>query len=182
MAADSAATLDNLYIPEKIPKLIRIAEHTYHEMLIGCVGSSRVIQIIDYHLRPELEDNLSRASLDFHGDTMKYMVTKFVPDLKGVLAYAGYISSVDEKESGVSLLIGAAGRLFNVMSDYQVSEPACGYDAIGSFAAISIALGSLRTTNAVNVKVHARDRVELAVEAAIYHDINCGGDITMEVH
>ncbi len=175
MAADSAATLDNLLIPERTPKIVKIG--TRYEHLIGCVGSTRIIQIVEYYLGDMLH---IPAAMSHSRDPMEYMVTKFVPVLQASLLEAGRIDKKSDVESGVMMLVGTAGRLFTVMSDYQVSESACGYDAIGSTSAVALALGSLYTSTYFSQKPEAR--VRYAALAAIYHEANCGGSVIVERH
>ncbi len=178
MAADTVATLDSLIIPERSPKILRIYDGNKDEYMIGCVGSTRVSQIIKYHMviDPRMEIGGPCAS-PYHTDTMGHMVRTFIPALRAAFAKAGYANSS-------AILVGAAGRLFSVMDDCQVSESSCGYDAIGSINAIAIVLGSLYTTTYNNLMcpVLPHNRVRYALNAVVTHEMNCGGHVIVKEH
>jgi ATP-dependent protease HslVU (ClpYQ) peptidase subunit len=61
-------------------------------------------------------------------------------------------------------LIGFADRLFEMQSDYQISEPTNGYEAVGSGA--KFALGALFVTPHLAPEM----RIEQALQAATCHN------------
>lgn len=93
-------------------------------------------------------------------DVHKFMVTDFVDAVRACLKKGGFASISEGVESGGSFLVGYAGRLFHVESDYQVGESVDDLAACG--CGDMIALGSLfSTAGKPPVK-----RIETALEAA----------------
>lgn len=95
-----------------------------------------------------------------------YMCTAFVDAVRACLKAGGYAKKDSEVESGGTFLVGYAGRLFRVESDYQVAETVDGYDAVGCGA--EVALGSLFTSKSAS----PAKRIETALEAA--HNFSAG--------
>jgi hypothetical protein len=122
--------------------------------LIGYTSSFRMGQILQYSDLPELP--VSPDAFD------RFMRTAFVDAIRGALKDAGWATKESEQESGGTFLVGVLGRLFEVHSDYQVTEMAEGYVAIG--CGEQFALGSLHSTQHEGVM----RRVTMALEAAEY--------------
>ncbi|GAA0234186.1 hypothetical protein [Cryptosporangium japonicum] len=95
-------------------------------------------------------------------DLERFLSTTFVDGLRECLKTGGWASKDNERECGGVFLVGVAGRLFNVDSDYQVGESAHGYDAVG--AGEEVALGALYAT--ARTRMSPRKRLQLALEAA----------------
>lgn len=95
-------------------------------------------------------------------DVYRFLVTEFIDAVRETLTDAGYARTSDNVETGGTFLIGVAGALYCVESDYQVGIPACGYEAIG--AGDQIVMGSLHAT--AGRGFHPRYRVRLALDAA----------------
>lgn len=64
-------------------------------------------------------------------DLMEFMVTQFVEAVRTCLKTGGYATAKDGGEVGGCFLVGHAGRLFRVDSDYQVGEAVLPFDAVG---------------------------------------------------
>ena len=89
----------------------------------GFTSSFRMGQILRYGLQ------VPKRHADM--DLMQFMVTEFTNAVRNCLKAAGWASKVNEREEGGVFLIGHAGRLFQMHSDYQIAESVHGYDACG---------------------------------------------------
>ena len=123
------------------------------DFLMGFTTSFRMGQLLRYNLYPP------RRHPD--DDIHQYMVVDFVNAVRGCLKAGGYASKEDEVESGGTFLVGYAGHLFTVNSDYQVGIPEDGFAAVGSGQ--DIALGALFATQG---QATPRDRVLTALRSA----------------
>jgi ATP-dependent protease HslVU (ClpYQ) peptidase subunit len=120
--------------------------------LFGFTTSFRMGQLIRYSLDvPQPSGGLER-----------FMATTFVNAVRDCLKNGGWARRENEREEGGVFLVGVAGRLFVVESDYQVGEAADGYAAVG--CGDQLALGALFAT--APTKMAPRRRVELALGAA----------------
>jgi hypothetical protein len=118
----------------------------------GFTSSFRMGQLLRYSL----------AIPQRHPDTdlMQFMVTSFVDAVRSCLKLGGYASLKDSVEEGGTFLIGHAGRLFSIESDYQVSEESNGFSACGCGHAY--ACGSMYS----NSHMEPEARVQQALDAA----------------
>ncbi|MBZ9973481.1 hypothetical protein LB517_28020 [Mesorhizobium sp. BR1-1-12] len=137
MGADSAASTGDAIEVRTNRKVFRNGAY-----VIGFTGSFRVGQLLQYATLPDVE-----------GDVLAHLVNAVVPLL---IKLAG--KETDE------LLIGCAGRLFKVSSDYSVAEYAS-YAAAGTGE--PYALGKLHGSLGA-----PEQRVVAALEAAQAH---CSG-------
>jgi hypothetical protein len=96
------------------------------------------------------------------GDLPKFMATGFIDAVRDTLKAGGFAAKESEREVGGNFLVGIAGRLFEVYSDYQVAETATGYAATG--CGFELALGSLHATDRAGFP--PRKRLEMALAAA----------------
>lgn len=149
MGADSSAIDGEQISLRQEPKIFKCGD-----FLIGFCHSFRYGQIIEHCFKPPkvTEKNI-----------VKYMVTKFVPELKITLA----VNDFDEKES--CMIVGYKGKIFYVESDWNVGYDKTNYYAIGSGA--PVALGSLYSTEGQ----HPLDRIRIALEAAQEFTISVRG-------
>ena len=122
------------------------------DFLMGFTTSFRMGQLLRYNLEPP------RRHPD--DDIHQYMVVDFVNAVRSCLKTGGYASKEAEVESGGTFLVGYAGHLFTVDSDYQVGIPEDGYAAVGSGQ--DIARGSLFATQGQE----PRSRVLTALRSA----------------
>lgn len=92
----------------------------------------------------------------------QFMATTFIDSVRKCLQMGGWASKEKDQEEGGTFLVGVAGRLFRVCSDYQVGESVDGYEAVGCGG--DIALGALYATELDGTAAHAR--VTVALQAA----------------
>ncbi|WP_085034631.1 hypothetical protein [Ensifer aridi] len=93
-------------------------------------------------------------------DVFAFMVTEFVNALRRCLQDGGFAQRHNEAERGGTFLVGYAGRLFKITSDYQVGESVDDLDACG--CGEEIALGALFASR--NSPPH--ERLTIALKAA----------------
>jgi hypothetical protein len=77
-------------------------------------------------------------------DVYEFMVTSFVDAVRDCLKAGGFARKDNEVESGGAFLVGYAGQLFEIGSDYQVGQNVDGFAALGCGA--PVALGALFVT------------------------------------
>lgn len=147
MGADSAGVSSYSLRARSDPKIF-----IKDDFIMGITTSFRMGQLLRYNLqvspRPE--------SLD----VFEYMVTTFIEAVRKCLKDGGFAEKKDEKEKAGAFLVGYAGRLFCIESDYQVAETLLSYAAIGS--AEDIALRVLFA----NGHLKPEERILQALEAA----------------
>lgn len=112
------------------------------------------------------------------GHIERFMCTTFVDAVRDCLKAGGFAASHHETESGGTFLVGVAGRLFQVDSDYQVGESRDRYDAVGCGA--GYALGVLHLSGRQGL-LEPRARVRLALEAAAHHSAGVRGPFRVVV-
>lgn len=120
--------------------------------LFGFTTSFRMGQLIRWSLSAPEPD----------GDLERFMCTTFIDAVRECLKAGGFAKKNLEQEEGGTFLVGVAGRLFTVHSDYQVGEAADGYAAVG--CGDELALGALFATE--QTQLSPQERLELALEAA----------------
>jgi len=127
--------------------------------LFGFTSSFRMGQLLRYALQPPAVG----ADLD------KFMVTTFVDAVRDCLKAGGFATKESEAEHGGTFVVGVAGRLFRIDSDYQVGEQADRFDAVG--CGQEFALGALHATAGMPPK----RRINLALEAAARYSAGVTG-------
>lgn len=149
MGGDSAGIEGYALAVRKDPKVFKKGP-----AVIGYTSSFRMGQLLRYKL--DLPDGHT-------GDLFEWMCSTFVDQVRDVLAEGGYAKKENNVEHGGRFLVGLHGRLFMVDSDYEVSERAHTFDAVGCGA--DVALGSLFTSSsAVGVPAHRVRRALCAAE------------------
>lgn len=93
-------------------------------------------------------------------DTVKYLSTLFTDKLRKTYEKSGYGGNDDEGDIGGCFILGYDGRLFIMYEDYNISEPADGFAAVG--CADMACLGSLYSTK----DKHPLIRIHTALTAA----------------
>lgn len=144
----------------KDPKLFKNGE-----FLIGFTSSFRMGQILRFKFRPP-------ARLDKIGD-YEYLCTAWIDAVRASLKDGGYSHIDKNREEGGSFLLGYRGKLYSVDNDFQVGEPAHGYDAVG--CGDDAALGALFATRGP-----PRQRVLTALKAAEHLSIGVAGPFIVE--
>ena len=149
IGADSASVSDlNVYVRSDSKVF------TVGDAVIGFAGSFRMGQLLRYKLkvpRPAAGD-----------DIMRYMVVHFVEAVRSCLADGGFGKMTDGEHTGGCFLVGIAGRLFCVESDFQVAEHANGLHAIGCGA--HYALGAISALRCIEPEFSLMSALETAAE------------------
>lgn len=164
MGADSAG-VSGLDISNR--KDVKVFKN--EDLVIGCTTSFRMIQLLQYSLHPPKR----------HPDTdaMRYMVTEFTESVRNCFRNGGFMSKDSEREVGGTFLVGCAGRLFRVDSDFQVGERADGFDAIGCGDAYALAAMAC-----IDGSLSPRDRLQRALETAEHFSAGVRGPFVFEEH
>lgn len=153
MGGDSASNGNWITRISSLPKVFMV-----HDMLIGITGNWRLAQLLQYHLPAELD------AWDGAEDYMQYLVLTFVPAVRKLFKEEGFSKEDNNQQSYYgAYMIGHAGQLYTVESNYQVVQHVDGYTAVGSGA--ELALGALYV---LGEKTAADKRIEMALEAAAY--------------
>lgn len=160
MGGESAMTGDTELWLIREPKVFRKGD-----LLIGCSGSSRFLQLVRYKFDPgEIDkDNL-----------MEWMVTTFVDRLRECLVDGRFVKDELIDNLNGNLMIGVRGCLFELTGEYEVNQNREPYSVLGSGR--NYARGSMYATDDSIVERKAMlpyDRVFLAVNAACEFDAHC---------
>lgn len=127
--------------------------------VFGFTSSFRMGQVLRYGFTPPLRKP--------NADMTEYMVTDFIEAVRGRFRTAGYLATDKGQESGGTFLVGHAGRLFRIDSDFQVGESVDGYDAVGCGA--EIALGAMFAMKTAKGFPNPTGSITKATEAAQNH-------------
>lgn len=150
LAADSQTT--NADRPYTHPDLTKITKAG--ALWIAGAGSARVCDIVQNMWQPPAYTKTDTA--------YKYMVTKAVPSMRSFIEKSGYVPKDDET---FQFLIGVAGTIFEIASDYTVLVNSDKIYGIGSGAAYGVGA------------IAAGADIESAVKIAIKFDIYSGGKV-----
>jgi len=109
------------------------------EFVIGCVGSFRMMQLLQFSLElPKVDKSI-----------FEYMCTDFIKVVRQCFKDGGYLQTYDSGGDKTDMfLVGYKNNLFRIDEDFQVAETIRGYDAIGCGS--EYALGSIFLTNETN--------------------------------
>lgn len=150
IGGDSMGSTTTRQVIRKDEKVFQI-----EDMLFGFCASYRVGQLVRYFFKKPAHSH--KVGME------QYMHQLVVPEIRRILDEHGSQHKKDDVEQSLgTFLIGYRGRLFEMDYDYQIGEPAAGYEAIGSGA--SVAIGSLYSTTGDPEK-----RIVTALEAAALH-------------
>jgi len=157
MGSDGRATTDE---GEKRP-IVATKLFWNNEFLIGFAGSVRTGQL----LKPEyfkVPDSIS----DLPDSIIQHLGSK------------GSLATSDDQLAmqNCNVLIGFEGKLYEILSDFQLNEVYGDFLAVGSGS--SYAMGSLYTSKRVK---SGEKRVLTALKTASYFDSACGPPYTIEV-
>jgi ATP-dependent protease HslVU (ClpYQ) peptidase subunit len=161
LGADSAGVSGLDIANRKDAKIFRNGE-----FVMGCTTSFRMIQLLQYKFTPPKR----------HPDTdvMHFMVADFVEAVRQLFKNGGFAAKDREVDSGGVFLVGYAGRLFCIQSDFQVAERVDGFDACG--CGESFALASMF----MSVDKPIRERLQSALEVAAYFSAGVRGPFVFE--
>lgn len=150
IGADSASVLGWTSRVTRLPKVFQKGP-----FLIGYTSSFRMGQLLQHALAVPLQGSSRKDQ-----DDMKFMVTVFAEHVRSLLKERGMSKVEANSESGGQFLVGYRGRLYSVMSDFQVNEMADGYDAVGAGA--EYALGALRALPNLAPQTRVRRALEVS--------------------
>ena len=149
IAADSQVTLDDrAYIHSSMPKIVQVGDY-----VIAGSGNSRYCDVVLFAWEPPVYDG---------SEPYKFMVSKFIPELRKVHESTGYTLKDDDT---FSFIVGLDGRLFQVSEDYSVIVTETNVYGIGSGS--SYAIGAYVATSSINTAMNVAKKL----------DINTGGKI-----
>lgn len=137
------------------------------EYVIAFTTSFRMGQLLRYAFTPPPP----APGTDLH----EFMCTTFVDRLRACLKEGGWAAKDDGREEGGNFLVGVRGRLFEIMSDYQVAERDADFTATG--CGEPFALGSLHATAGLGLAPPLRLRT--ALEAAARFSSAVAGPFTV---
>lgn len=160
IASDDVATSDTYKEHRQDPKIIKLPEDN-PRMLIGFCGFYNVIQ--ELRLATIIIPKNSR------GITMLQFVRDQIRPILEPLA--------SEENFIFDLLIAFDSKIFRIAYDYTVAEVVGNYNAIGTGR--DYAIGALYATDK-NPLLSARDKLTIAIEAAIKNDLFSGGEPNIE--
>ncbi len=148
MGGDSAAVSGYDVTLDSIPKVFLNGD-----MIFGFTSSFRMGQLLRYKLVPPPRKR-SR-------DVMHYLVNDFVDAVRACFNESGYMKKINTiEDQGGNFLLGYAGRLYQVHTDFTVIRGNRGFDAVGC---ATTAHGAMAAT------VKMRDpvkRIRLALQVA----------------
>lgn len=150
MGADSFAGDEATYVVNRAPKIRKLGT-----WIVGASGAQRVVDAALYLLSPE---PVAEANPE------EYVRIVFVERLRQVLTQIGVVGRAENGSTCFdgNLIVGTAGRLFYVSSDFGVvSAPEWGIAGGSGETAALAALFTLR-----NSKMRPASRVRAALEAA----------------
>jgi hypothetical protein len=133
--------------------------------VMGFTSSFRMGQLLRYSLEVSPPDSW---------DVDRFMATSFINAVRRCLKDGGWLKTDNGVERGGTFLVGVAGRLYVIHSDFQIGYTADGYAACGSGE--MVALGSLHSTPDLDPET----RVRAALEAASHHTSSVAGPYTVE--
>lgn len=149
IASDSQVTeSDRPFYHSDVKKITEVDGY-----VIAGAGVSRFCDIIQYGWEPPEYDG---------SEPYKFMVSHFIPSMRLKHKETGYRLKPDES---FKFIVGLENKLYYISEDYSVIRTNYGLYGIGSGA--ELAIGAY----------DAGASIEDALQIAIKHDINSGGDI-----
>lgn len=141
---------------------------TNGQFVFGCTTSFRMIQLLRYALTvPKRHPDM---------DVMTFMTTTFIDSVRATLKSGGFCNINNNVESGGTFLVGHAGRLFAVYSDFQVEETNDLFNACG--CGETYALASLFSTSGSTLT--PTERLTAALECAAHFSAGVIGPFVHE--
>lgn len=137
----------------------KISKHG--EYLMGYAGNAGIGQMVEYLFKfPAITNN----------DINKHMMTVFMPALRKFCTDNGY--EPDKEENEADFIIAVRGRVYEINTGHMYCTE---YDEIATGSGMGYAFGSMHTTKKADLP--AKNRVELALEAAIHYSPSCQSPI-----
>ncbi len=145
------------------------------EFLVGFTSSFRMGQLLRHGWVPPLPNVVRNGERIVDQDVSEFLATKFIDAVRARLKEGGFAERDKEVERGGYFVLGFRGRLFSVMSDYQVAEFADPYAAAG--CGEDIALGAMFATREMK---DPEARIRIALEAAERHSAYVRGPFVVK--
>jgi len=123
--------------------------------IFGFTSSFRMGQLLQHKLQ------IPKRHLN--ADAFEFMCNDFIDAVRRTFSDGGFRKLDNGVESGGNFLVGHAGRIFEIYTDFQVCESIAPYAACG--CGFDLALGSLHTSARAST-MSAPERVMAALEAA----------------
>lgn len=159
IGSDSRITIGNIMGDLIEPKIFKVGD-----IIMGISGTYDNDQLIRYSM--ELPSNTENIS------PLRYLISVFIPAIKKCLIDGG--KDLQNLED-VGMILIYKNRVFEVDASLSIIETTDDFVTIGSGA--DIARGALYATADIQ---DSRKRVEMAIEAAIEYDFNCGHPIEIQ--
>lgn len=156
VAGDSLGASGTTKVSRKDPKVFVNGEY-----LIGFTTSFRMGQLLQFADLPatKKKDRKNDESI------FRFMVTEFIPAVRGILKKGGFASLSSGVETGGTFVVGLRGHIFSIGSDFQVESPMAGYVAVG--CGWEPAIGSLYTLSQIdNLELSVTDKAMMSLGAA----------------
>jgi ATP-dependent protease HslVU (ClpYQ) peptidase subunit len=125
------------------------------EYIIGYTSSFRMGQLLRFNELP-----IPKVGEDLY----QFFCTKFIDTIREILKKGGYATVKENAEQGGCFLVGYRDRLFEIESDFQVSEVADSFDSIGCGSNFS--LGALKILEKESIS--PIEKISRALEVASY--------------
>lgn len=152
---------DTFTASAKNKKVFRVADS-----VVAYCGDVRFGNILRYNFNPTPLKDCKRLKPD------QYVNQIIIDELRDCLKECGYAKHRDSREKGGDFIIVVGGRIFDVSSNYSVTEHDK-YVCIGS--GDTYALGSLYTYEKQFGNEFGRDACKSALDAACALSLTCGG-------
>lgn len=130
-------------------------------MLVGFTFSWRMGQLLRHRVRPPVRP----SNIDPH----EWLVTVYVEELRRAFHAGGFTWHDHQREMGGPFLLGYAGSLYEIGSEFDVADYGAGPAAVG--CGRDFALGSLFSTPGME----PRSRLKLALRAAERYSAGVAG-------
>lgn len=155
IAGDSCVGNDNDQFVTLNKKVFRVGE-----LLIGCSGSLRRWQLLQYELALSPDDD--------GGDPERYIVTVVVEAIRRLFADRAAAIIEDGMEYGGTFIIGYRGHLYEMDNNYQVLERTSQTAAIGTGGPYALGAfhGMIDTIPGVNIPLLLTRALEISARFA----------------
>ena len=137
------------------------------DMLFGCAGNPRQMQLIQYYLSP-------RPQVDESDEA--YLVTEVIEPLRLLFKDKGFTETENGREQGPCFLLGYRGNLYSVENNFQLCRSARGMYAMG--VGDDFAIASLMT---IFSAYEDGDRSEADPETCILRALDIAGQLSTGV-
>jgi ATP-dependent protease HslVU (ClpYQ) peptidase subunit len=174
MASDSAVMVDEDKIEElKEPKFQTLRSKHNPDMLIGISGRFKSLQAISHLQTIDIPK-------DAYDDPLLFLITSFLPLLKEVLNQEGLLIEDEETQETLHesrFLVAYRGQLFEIGSEFIVSQYAGCFRAIGSGA--DYAMTAMKTMEKICPQTEPEVLIRTGMEMAILYSSSVRGPIKM---